>query len=73
MFYQVLRGGGTTVDEGAGLFHLEKQGAAIWVQFFGWLALRGCLQCRANLIINNVVPDICVETSAHILFQCQRG
>jgi hypothetical protein len=43
------------------------------VQFFGWLALRGRLQCRANLIIMNVVPDICVETSAHILFQCHRG
>jgi hypothetical protein len=36
MFYQVLRGGGTTVDEGAGLFHLEKQGAAMGAIL--WLA-----------------------------------
>ena len=47
-------------------------------EVFGWLALRGRLQCRANLVTKGVVlDDMCtacrvnVETSAHILFHCE--
>ncbi|WVZ61782.1 hypothetical protein U9M48_011599, partial [Paspalum notatum var. saurae] len=76
MVYQVLRGGGAVTDEGAGF--IWKCRAPPRVQFFGWLALRGRLQCRANLVVKGVVPDdVCVacrdevETSTHILFQCR--
>ncbi|WVZ99078.1 hypothetical protein U9M48_044428 [Paspalum notatum var. saurae] len=76
MVYQVLRGGGAVTDEGAGF--IWKCRAPPLVQFFGWLALRGRLQCRANLVVKGVVPDdVCVacrdevETSTHILFQCR--
>lgn len=77
LVYHVLRGGEGAENGSANEF-VWKNRAPPRVQFFGWLATRGRLQCRANLALKNVVPDdtcvACVrgvETSAHILFQCE--
>jgi len=47
------------------------------VRFFGWLLMRGRLQCRANLYYKHVLDDdICElcrqqpETSDHLIFHC---
>ncbi|WVZ67745.1 hypothetical protein U9M48_016786 [Paspalum notatum var. saurae] len=76
LVYHDLKGGGAAASEEAGF--IWKSRAPPRVQFFGWLALRGRLHCRVNLVVKEVVPDdVCAacreepETTAHILFECR--
>jgi hypothetical protein len=54
-----------------------RNGAPPRVQFFGWLARRGRINCRINLAVKGIVPDagcdVCHgedETTPHVLFRC---
>lgn len=54
-----------------------KSRAPPYVHFFGWLLLRDCIQCQANLYHKNILDDatceLChqaPETSDHLIFHC---
>ncbi|WVZ51145.1 hypothetical protein U9M48_002314 [Paspalum notatum var. saurae] len=73
--YQALCAGDGELDAAAKF--VWKNSAPPRVRFFGWLARRGRIQCRANLAVKKVVPDAGCEvchteevTTPHILFHC---
>lgn len=75
MVYQALCGGNGSLDDEAKF--IWKNGAPPRVQFFGWLASRGRIQCRSILdrkgLVQGARCEVCNgsdETTPHVLFHC---